>query len=93
VIRRVTLYRLVDRGSRDAFVREARALADAGGVRALHVGVPADAGAEVWDVLVELELADLAAADGLQGDPVHRAFAARTAALVEIHKAWNFATG
>lgn len=91
MIRRVTLYRLVDRGAREAFVREARALAGAGGVTALHVGVPADAGAEVWDVLVELELVDLAAADALRDDAVHRAFAERVAALVEIHKAWNFA--
>lgn len=91
MIVRVVLLKLRDPAQRQDVARSAGGLRAAAGVRGLRVGRPADAGAEVWDVLVELSFADLDAANGLASTPEWRAFWERASGAVEVQKAWNFA--
>jgi hypothetical protein len=92
VIERIVLLKLVDRGRRDEIAAEARrALPGLPGVQGVHVGVPADAGAEVWDLLFAVRFDTLPDVEAYLVHPDHVRFVEQTLLPnVEIRKAWNF---
>jgi hypothetical protein len=95
VIQRVVLLKLRMPERREAIVAAALAeLARLPGVTAVRAGRPADAGSEVWDVLVELVFADLDQARAAVDGPAYRDFLARQVdPWVDVQKAWTFRLG
>jgi hypothetical protein len=92
VIERIVLLKLSDRGRRDEIAAEARrVLPGLPGVRGVQVGIPADAGAEVWDLLFAVRFGALSEVEAYLAHPDHVRFVEQTLAPhVEIRKAWNF---
>jgi hypothetical protein len=76
----------------DVAARSRAWLAKRPGVRALTVGVPADADAEKsWDLSVVLRFDDLAAYERFRDDPAYRAYVEMfMAPMTQVTKAWNF---
>lgn len=84
-IERLVLVKLNDRSLREDLAARARQLVPGlPGVRDVRVGLPADADAEVWDLLIA------ASFDALE-DVDLASFEALIAPHVQVRKAWSFA--
>ncbi|MEQ1508626.1 MAG: Dabb family protein [Myxococcota bacterium] len=92
MIQRLVLLKLTDRSRRDAIAAEIRrVLPTIPGVRRVEVGRPADADAEVWDLMFAVWFDRLADVAVYRDHPDHVAFVAATLTPnVEVRKAWNF---
>ena len=92
MIERVVFAKLKDRSHRDAVAAAARdALPRIPVVTEAHVGLPADDGAEVWDLMLVIRFARYEDVAIYIDDPIHVAFVeTHLAPHVEVKKAWNF---
>ncbi len=64
------------------------------GVKAVTVGVPADHGAQVWDVSIVVRFDSVKATEAYQVDPGHRKFVDEfLAPRKQVLKAWSFDVG
>ena len=83
-IERILLVKLNDGSLREALAAEARQVVPGlPGVRSVRVGLPADADAEVWDLLIAASFDTLADVDLAP-------FEALIAPHVQVRKAWSF---
>ncbi|MGB8332216.1 MAG: Dabb family protein [Polyangiales bacterium] len=99
MIERIVLYKLKAQYCNDSSRAEIaeRTRADLGAlrsVRAVSVGVPADAAsAASWDISIVVRFDTMDDVQEYMVDPAHRAYVDDYAApRIEVRKAWNFST-
>lgn len=92
MIERLVFVKLKDRSRRESIAAAARvALPAVPVVEHAHVGLPADEGAEVWDLVLVVHFRSYDDVATYIDDPVHVAFVQEhLAPHVEVKKAWNF---
>lgn len=92
MVERVVFVKLKDSSDRERVAAAAReALPRIPVVTHAHVGLPADDGAEVWDLMLVIRFARYEDVPVYIDDPVHVAFVQQhLAPYAEVKKAWNF---
>ena len=97
MIERIVLFKLKDEYCNDTARAEfaERTRADLGAlqhVRAVTVGVPADAASEAsWDISIVVQFDSMEDVEKYIVDPAHRAYVDNYAIpRIEVRKAWNF---
>ncbi|HHO53069.1 MAG TPA: Dabb family protein [Deltaproteobacteria bacterium] len=92
MIERFVFVKLKDRSLRETIAAAAlELLPTVPVVRGIHVGTPADEGAEVWDLVLVVQLDRIEDVPIYADHPIHRGFVdEHLAPHAEIKKAWNF---
>lgn len=92
MVHRFVFVKLKDRSKRDHVAQEAlSALSAVPVVTGVHVGTPADDGAEVWDLVFAVNFARYEDVAIYAVDPTHVAFVNDVLTPhAEVKKAWNF---
>ena len=92
MVERTVFVKLKDPSRRDAVAEAARtALPKVPGVVGARVGVPADEGSEVWDLVLFVRFARIEDVAAYIDHPVHVAYVQEhLAPYVDVKKAWNF---
>lgn len=92
MIERVVFVKLKNSQDRERIAAAARdALPRIPVVTHAHVGVPADEGTEVWDLMLVVQFARYEDVPIYMDDPVHVAFVTEfLAPNIDVKKAWNF---
>lgn len=94
MIERFVFAKLTDPTLREAITEAAlEILPTVPGVRGVRAGLPADAGAEVWDLVLVIRFDRIEDVAIYADHPIHVGFVQRhLAPNVEVKKAWNFST-
>ena len=92
MVERLVFVKLKDSALRDGIVAAAReAFPRIGVVTGFRAGTPADADAEVWDLVLAVQFASLDDVATYVDDPIHVSFVqTHLAPNAQVKKAWNF---